>query len=198
MRRSAFPIGTVLGGVLAAQAALAQSLPPSNASGGIVAQSRAPLGTTPAEIQADSKTFAMQMALGDLFEIESSNLALERSRNNDIKAFARMTAQDHAKSTEQLKDAYMKSAFPEPLPSHLDQSHAQKLARLRDLSGAEFDHAYMLAQLEAHQRAVSLLQEQSQKGDKPMLKQFAGTVLPTVHKHLSDAQRLATPMSAAR
>ena len=194
--RYSVPILAAALGLVCAPFVLAQSSG-STSSGGIIGQSRLPLGTTPADIQADGISFVMTMAIGDLFEIESSNLALDRSRNNEIKSFARMMAQDHAQSAEKLKDAYKKSGIADPLPTRLDQAHAQKMARLRSLTGPDFDHAYMLAHLEGHQQAVTLLQTYSLKGDKPALKMFATEALPTVQKHLGQAQRLATPMSAA-
>ena len=196
MRYSAPILATALG-LVCAPFVLAQSSG-STASGGIVGQSRLPLGSTPADIRADGTSFVMKMAVSDMFEIESSNLALDRSKNNEIKSFARMMAQDHAQSAEKLKDAYKKSGIADPLPARLDQGRAQKMARLRSLTGTDFDQAYMLAQLEGHQQAVDLLQTYSLKGDKPALKMFATEALPTVQKHLGHAQRLATPLSASK
>ena len=199
MRHSALLIAVAVGTLMAAPVVMAQYANSGTiSSGGIPAQSRMPLGTTPADIKIEGSSFARKMAISDLFEIESSNLALDRSNNNEVKAFARTIAQNHAQSTAKLKDAYMKSAISDPLPNKLDQEHAQEMARLRGLPDAEFDYAYMLAQVEDHQQAINLLQTYSLKGDNPLLRMFATEALPTVQMHLGDAQRLATPMNAAR
>jgi putative membrane protein len=143
--------------------------------------------------------FVQKVAVSDMFEIQSSNLAMDKASNKEIKDFAKMMVKDHTDSTQKLKDTLKKSNSKIEPPATLDDKHAQKLEKLRGLSGTEFDKQYVMDQQEGHDAAANLLKSYSQNGDNKDLKQFASQVLPVVETHRSHIKKMdMTPRSASK
>src|SRR5688572_6146377 len=58
-----------------------------------------------AETAANGQEYAAMASASDMFEIESSRLAAEKSQNAGVKELAQMLITDHEKSTADLKKA---------------------------------------------------------------------------------------------
>ncbi len=124
------------------------------------------------------------MALqSDAFEISSSQLALQRSRNPAVRSFARQMVQDHSMTSQAL-------GVPAGSAVALDARHASMLNQLAPLSGSAFDAAYGQMQVMAHQEAVGMFAAYAQGGVDPAMRAFAQQVLPSLQMHLTMAQRL--------
>ena len=54
-------------------------------------------------------------AISNLFEIQSNQLALQKSQNEQVKKFAQMMVDDHTKAGEQLKST-LSTAKIDPAP----------------------------------------------------------------------------------
>lgn len=137
----------------------------------------------------NAETFAQKAAASDQFEIQSSQLALQKSQNDDIKRFAQNMIDDHTQSTDKLKSALKQANMSEP-SAQLDQEHQALLTKLNRVDGAAFDRAYVKDQKAGHQQAVRMLENYSKRGDNDGLKQFASEVLPTVQQHMQMAEKL--------
>lgn len=139
--------------------------------------------------QVTDTDFVTRVALSDMFEIESSRLALQQSQDADVKALAQKMITDHGKSTERLKGVVGQSGAAQ-MPMQLDADHQQKLARLKATSGKSFDAAYLQMQREGHEQAVALFTAYSKTGGNGALKAFANEVLPTIQMHHKQVQQL--------
>src|SRR3954447_10075822 len=53
----------------------------------------------------DPQDFATKAGAAGMFEIQSSQLALSKSQNADVKAFAQKMVDDHTKAADELKTA---------------------------------------------------------------------------------------------
>jgi putative membrane protein len=140
--------------------------------------------------QVTDADFVTKVAISDMFEIESSRLALLQSQDTDVKAFAQKMITDHGKSTERLKGVVGQSGAPAQMPTQLDADHQQKLTRLKATSGKSFDAAYLQMQREGHEQAVALFAAYSKTGGNGALKAFANEVLPTIQMHHQQVQKL--------
>jgi putative membrane protein len=144
--------------------------------------------------------YLQSAASGDLFEIESSRLALERSRNPDVLSFAQMLIGDHGRMSNELMAA-AHGAGLDPPPPQLLPRHADMLARLRSVGPDGFDRAYKAEQIAAHQEALNLHRTYADAGDLPPLREVAARAVPIVEGHLVHAQNLrewAPPPSVNR
>jgi putative membrane protein len=136
-------------------------------------------------LSASSKTYVEQAAMTDLFEVQSSKLALKQSKNSQVKNFAKQMITDHGKSTAQLKSILRKDKLEVKPPMKLDQEHAKLLKDLQGAKGAKFDKLYAQIQTQGHEKALKLHQDYAQGGDQPDLKNFAGDVSKVVEMHLN-------------
>lgn len=177
---------TPIPAALLTAAALCVALPALGQSLGERTGVNAALGITPA-----TQDFVSEAAQSNMFEIESSRLALERASNPAIKNFAQQMIADHSKTTQELKTLVANANMQATLPVTLDKAHTEMLDPLKTATGGEFNAAYRKAQVTAHESAVSLFKRYADGGDLPALKQFAAQTLPALQHHLEMAQSLA-------
>lgn len=141
-------------------------------------------------ISPTTPDFVTEVAVSDMFEIESSKLAVEKG-DEAVKAFANQMITAHTKTSAELKAA-VASDPKTPLPAALDKSHQAKLDKLKSLSGVDFIKQYRSDQVSAHKDAVSLFQRYAKGGDSETLKSWAATTLPDLQHHLEMAQAMET------
>ena len=144
---------------------------------------------TPATPPA-TQDFVNKVAVSDMFEIQSSQLALEKQADQDTKPFAQRMIKDHQKTSKELKALIDKGKVQANLPTALDTEHQKMLDDLKAKNGRDFDVAYDQIQLKAHQEAVTLFDAYAKGGDNPDLKKWAAKTLPHLKQHLAMAQKL--------
>lgn len=131
---------------------------------------------------SDPQEFATKAGSAGLFEVQSSQLALTKSQNADIKAFAQMMVTDHTKAGEALKAAAGEQQGIS-VPTDMDAASKDKFAKLNEASGADFDKLYVAMQTDAHIEAVGLFAGYAANGAAGPLKDFATQTLPTLKTH---------------
>jgi putative membrane protein len=93
----------------------------------------------------------------DANEIEAAKLAMEKAKNRDVKAFAKMLVHDHQQSltngTNLAKQLQLMRLLP--TDSVLTSIHTQRMAKLNVLSGSAFDKAFMQFEVDGHQAALT-------------------------------------------
>ena len=144
--------------------------------------------------KADS--FMMKAAQSDMLEIMSSQAALQKSSNDEVKRFAQMMIDDHTKTSEELKTiAASKNVTLPTTVSSKQQSMLDKLNRAA--AGMEFDREYMKMQVKAHEDAVKMFQKQANDNDAENAdaKAFAAKNLPALQSHLTMARTMYNGMS---
>ncbi|MCD2325211.1 DUF4142 domain-containing protein [Sphingomonas sp. IC-56] len=128
-------------------------------------------------------------ASSDLFEIESSRLALQRSQNPQVRQFAQMMIDHHTRTTADLmavaRQTGMNPPPPQMLPPHMDA-----MARLQSAGPMDFDAAYKREQIAAHQQALMLHQNYASQGDMEPFRMAASRTVPIIQSHLDQAQML--------
>jgi putative membrane protein len=149
----------------------------------------APMTGTP------SASYVAWAADGDMYEIQSSKLALAKGKSAEVKTMAREMIADHTTTTKTLMTALPKTQpkVPKP-PMKLSADNAAMIAQLRQAPADGFDALYMQQQLTAHQKAWSLHAGYATDGSDPVLKQVATSAVPIIEKHL---QHLKTMPSTA-
>jgi putative membrane protein len=141
---------------------------------------------TAQKVDGETKKFVKNARIGGAFEIASSKLALEKTQNPDIRAFAERMVSDHTKADEQLNQTVSNENVMVDQPSSadkLDKKHQGLLDKLRAANGTQFDRLYVQMQQQAHNEAVKLFSKYSKGGDNAALKNFAAETLPTLEDH---------------
>ena len=121
MQRSVIALGCLL----LASPALAQSV-------GEKTGVNSTLGISPT-----TADFVKEVAISDMFEIESSKLAQDKG-NAPEKKFASQMITDHTKTSTELQGLVSSGKVKADLPTGLDSSHQSKLDKLKDESGKDF------------------------------------------------------------
>lgn len=140
----------------------------------------------------DAKDFFETAASANQFEVESSQLALERATDPALKSFAQRMVKDHRKSGEELKALARKKNVT--LSTKLLKRHEVMLNDLRnEKQGEAFDDEYRDKMVVSHKEAVSLFDEAARDAKDPDVQAFAARTLPTLQDHGGAAQKLPQP-----
>jgi putative membrane protein len=137
-----------------------------------------------------AQDFVNKVAISDMFEIQSSQVALSKQPDGDTKPFAEKMVQDHQKTSTELKALVEVSMVKLTLPASMDPEHQKMLNELTLKNGKDFDQSYDQIQVKAHRDAVALFEAYSEGGDNPELKSWAAKTLPDLKEHLAMADKL--------
>ena len=122
---------------------------------------------------------------GDLYEIASSRLALSKTKNPNVKSFARQMIADHTTSAKSVEAALVNSDRKITKPStKMSSVNTSKIELLKKAPKGSFDQLYMQQQQQAHQVAWSIQKGYVLDGNDPALKQVASTTLPVIERHI--------------
>jgi putative membrane protein len=132
--------------------------------------------------------YVMMAASSDMYEIQSGQLAQQRSQNGQVRQFGAMLVQHHTQTTQQLMAAAQASGTP--MPSGMMPLHAEMLRRLQAASAADFNRMFQMQQVMAHEMALALHRNYGQNGDAPALRQTAMAATPIIQQHLNQARTL--------
>lgn len=136
-----------------------------------------------------TEDFVMEAASSDMFEIESSKLAVERA-DEKTKAFAQQMITDHQKTADELKQMVEGGNLQAAIPTSMMEAHQEQMEELQALQGDEFTNAYQAAQEDVHEDAVDLFQRYGSEGDNAELKAWAAKTVPALEHHLQMAEQL--------
>lgn len=130
--------------------------------------------------------FVAMAASSDMYEIQSSRLALQRSRMPMNRMHAEMMIRDHTNTTAQLSAAARSAGLA--VPMQMLPMHA---ALLNELSrSSNFDATYRRQQLVSHQQALALHSNYARNGNVPQLRAVAAATVPVVSGHIQHLRRM--------
>ena len=151
-------------------------------------------GSTSAALAKSDASFLTDAIQINLAEIAVGDLAQKNGASDDVKAFGKMLVDDHTASNQKATSlAQANGVTPPSEPKPADKQAEQHLATL---SGSEFDREFTKAMVKGHKEAISKF-EAASKGDDDIAK-FAQDTLPTLQKHLEQAQSIAGKETAAQ
>lgn len=136
-----------------------------------------------------TEDFVLEAASSDMFEIESSKLALERSDAN-TRTFAQQMLADHQKTSEELKALVTAGKVKATIPTTMSSAHQGMLDDLIKLQGDDFTKQYHSDQEDVHEDAVDLFKRYGDEGDNPDMKAWAAKTRPALEHHLQMATEL--------
>lgn len=127
-------------------------------------------------------------------EIQASKLGQQKARKPEVKEFARHMVHAHTQNNKQAKSLAKEEKIKpakNPTSEALKTDAEAKLAMLKDASGAEFDRAFMDAQVAMHQRVLAMLDEKLIPNAKNAdLKEKLNTTRSEVAEHLEQAREI--------
>lgn len=153
-----------------------------------------PVGQTSAATMGSNmqSAYIPNAAMGDMYEIQAADIAIERSENAEIKALAEMIKTDHTAASEAMKAMLPQAAPGTTPPAALDQRRQGLIDNLKSAPAAGFDMTWIDQQIAAHNEALTLHRGFSDQ-DSP-LAAHARSVVPKIEMHLREAERIKAAM----
>jgi putative membrane protein len=153
-----------------------------------IAQQTAPTATQAGHLAEQDRTFAEKAAMGSRFEVDSARLAAGRTDEDLINEFAERMILEHSAAAAALEAIAEEQGFT--VPEELDAEHAQRIARISDAPAGQFEEAYIVDQIAAHEETIELFETQEQQGQNEALREYAATLLPVLRTHLDMAKSI--------
>jgi predicted outer membrane protein len=152
-------------------------------------QSAAGAAAGSAKLSAADEKAVKDMGMADMAEVETGKLALSKSQNADVKAFAQQMVDDHGQALSKVQA--LAQARGMTLPTELDAKHKAMSAKLEKLSGDAFDKAYMAgAGVKDHKATKAKLTSDAKKIKDADVKALADQHMPVVEQHLKSAEQM--------
>lgn len=140
------------------------------------------------KLNSEDRGFLTKAAESGYLEIAAGKLALEKSRDTQVKQFAQKVIDDHTALGRQLQHLAKQKGYETPTQPSLVQSARLKALELR---GDGFDEAYVdEIAVAAHEDAIELFEEAAKRATDDDLKRFAADTLPLLKRHLDMGRAL--------
>lgn len=153
--------------------------------------------TSGASVMADANVAAVAHA-SNMDEIQTSQVALRRSQNAQVRQFAQQMITEHQAVDGEMQQM-LQSKGMTLQPSQAMQATAATVANLGRRTGMDFDRAYMMHQVQAHRWTLTSLDRTLIPSTRdPELRSFLSTrVRPAVAMHLAMAERMHASMGGS-
>ena len=149
----------------------------------------------PAFAAMPAQDFVDAAAVGGMFEIESSQTALDRKVPTDVADFAQKMIADHTKVGDELKA--LAEGKDVKVPEALDAKHQEALDKVTAMQGEDFVKGYLDEQVKGHEETVAKFETYAKEGEDADLTKFASTTLPALQEHLDMAKELQGKMGGS-
>jgi putative membrane protein len=148
--------------------------------------SKSPAATN--TISGADKDFVFQAVKDNIQERVLGRMAQQQSQNDAVKDYGKMLAKDHNDALERLVDLMNKNGLQQP--KGLPEVKSEAVKKLQGLSSAAFDKEFVNMMVTDHQKAVDEFRHVAATAQNADVRDYAKSVLPTLEKHLKDAQDL--------
>lgn len=135
-------------------------------------------------LSPQERRFLERAARMGQLEIQASQLALERSQNEQVRELARHLIEERRDAHGELQQIARSRGLE--LPQQLGDEQRQQLQQLQQLRGDAFDLKYVQdIGVRSHRQALQLFQQRvAMQGGDPEVRAFAQEMLPLLQRHL--------------
>lgn len=139
--------------------------------------------------------FAKKAGAAGAAEVEMGKLGAAKSTNAEVKAFAQKMVTDHTKANKELIAAAKTKGVAVPTePNMMHKGMKEKFEH--QSADHDFNHDFMQQMVRDHESAVELFQTAANDTTlDPEFRALAKKTLPTLERHLADAQKLEAKLA---
>lgn len=167
----------------------------NNATGQYTGDTSATRSDLRTSTTGDAAAFLQEVAVGNLLEIRSSEMAKKTSTNAEVRRFADGMIADHQKNMAELKPLAQRNNVV--LPTDLTPEKKREVSQLQSMTGSAFDRAYVDLQLKAHQQTVAKFETVGQSLGDTDVRAFVDKSLPVLRNHLTMVSNMQDKMGKA-
>lgn len=139
-------------------------------------------------VSESDANWAVKAANGGMMEVELGRYAQEHATTKAVKDFGSMMVQDHSAANDQLKGIARTKNIT--LPDSVSNATRNDMNDLMKKTGKDFDKAYINMMVDDHKSDINDYQDGVKNLTNTELKNFAQNTLPTLQKHLAEAERI--------
>ena len=143
----------------------------------------------PGTTLSDANVLAMLNVI-NLSEIDSADLAKEKTSAAEIRIFASQMLNEHTAMLQESRQLAQQINIDPQMPvlaSIVGKRHQETMEELRRMSGADFDQAYLKYQIKMHERAIDLVQHTAESVDNRRLHHYLKGARQDLLTHVSTA-----------
>jgi putative membrane protein len=140
------------------------------------------------DTRMDQADFMIKAASNSMFEVQASELAMQKVKNQQLKDYAQMMVKDHTAANDKMKQLAQKMNIT--LPDSIGEDMMDNMKELREKTGNEFEMAYANMMVSTHEDAVGLFEDASNNMENAEVKTFATNTLPKLRNHLDKAKAI--------
>jgi putative membrane protein len=156
--------------------------------------------TSVARPALDDPTIIAIFDAANSWDMETSRIALTKSRNKEVRRFAEMMVRDHRAVRKMGRDlAHRLHVTPTPPGTDfaLYKDHVDAMATLRREKGAAFDRAYIDHEVAYHQAVIDAVTNQLLPATQnPELKALEAKVAPNFQAHLAAGRQIQSTLAS--
>ena len=141
-----------------------------------------------AALAPPDEAFIKVAAQHAMTEIRLGEVAKTKAARLEVKELGEMLASDHSKANEALRK--LAEAKGVTIPDNLTAEYQDSVDRFNQLSGREFDKAFMDEMVAGHEKSVAAFEAALKAAQDSELKAFLEKTLPTLREHLKRCQVL--------
>ena len=148
----------------------------------------------PQQQRLSDQEIAMVMRVLNIAEIREATLMRDKATDKTLKDFAQRLINDHEAQMNKAESDLLKANIQSEdstLSRDLDAKSGDARDRLRQLSGAEFDRAYIDREITANQTAIKLIDERLiPSAHKKVVGNAALALKKLIEIHLDEAKKI--------
>ncbi len=139
------------------------------------------------EVPMTDQQFVDFAAQTDMTDANLGQVAQDKG-NQAVKEFGQMVRSDHTDDYNQLSEAAQKAGLT--VPKAIDAQENRAIDSLDKLKGTAFDGRFAREMVMRHEHDIAVYKREATDAKDPNIKAYAQQALPTLQKHLKDAQGL--------
>jgi putative membrane protein len=133
-----------------------------------------------------TKKFLSQAIEGNYAEVKMGELAQKNGQSEGVKSFGKMLVDDHGQANQKAIDAAKSMNVATPSgPNAKQKADYDKMARM---TGPSFDKSFAQHMVKDHRKDIAEYKKEARSKDAAG--EYAQDALPTLEKHLDEAQKL--------
>ncbi len=136
----------------------------------------------PDAITSKDQQFLMRAAETQKAEIAFGQMATQRAESDKVKQLAQRLVDDHTKAGQEVRK--LAEAAGVTLSDEASVGHQKRGNTYSNLSGKEFDRAYVAHEVKDHQKNIAEFKKQTKNLKNPQIRQWASGTLPVLKEHL--------------
>jgi putative membrane protein len=144
-------------------------------------------GSTNEDIKADAG-FIREVNSDNIMQIQMAQVALQRSKNSQVRQFAEQIVTDHNRLQNQWTAMASKNGVN--LNQNLGPLHKEKVTNLKNASDKNFDQAYLVTLIQQYSDETSYWRKEGRASQSAQVRQMVNAGLPTFERNFNEAKRL--------